>query len=179
MEEWEKMIFSREMNEYFRAFMIVKYGGLKVKDYDPPYNVGHIMNSFRSFNGLKCKKPSKRDKNQGTGMQAVKGFNYFYTVIVVWDGKGFDEEALTLEGQPEESYDEFELLDESLFDCIESYYKMHPDPAVHLIARVDGGENEETHIEKEMKKMMMKKGKYVGNVRGFAEGYDSEEGADD
>ena len=43
------------------------------------------------------------------------------------------------------------------------------DATFELIAKVlEGGENAEINVDKELKKMMMKKGKYVGNVKGFA-----------
>lgn len=84
-EPWEKTLFKPGGNQYFAAIVDKKYGGISFKDFLTG-KIGYTLKQGCAVL-IRCRKNQKT----GTELQAVDGHNWFYGLLVCYDG--FDAEV--------------------------------------------------------------------------------------
>ena len=117
-------VFKPGGNQYFRALVGKKYGGLHFKDFLTG-KVGYIVEDKCAVL-LRCSK----HRTQGTELQAKDGCNWFYGLLVCYDG--FDAELPYAE-QSHDVYDIIELMHSDFYKSVREYYKENPSPGLELL----------------------------------------------
>ena len=156
-ESWEKTQFKRGGNDYFAQLMAVKYGGLGFKDRDPPYKVGFTSETNCAVL-MKCYSSGKNSDGMETRteMQAVKGYGWFYGLLVMYEG--FDPDVPYKE-QENATYDIFELWNGDYYMMMRGYYEENEVPGIEIY---DAGDIEEYVIPEDDEAQVRKHGIWVG-----------------
>ena len=150
------MLYNSSGNTFMAAFMGMKYGELKVRD-DERNKVGVISKGTDCMRLMRAYKQGK-DK---TFTQGAKGFNYFYAVVIHWEG--YNEELQESENDPEH-YDIYEMVGDEVYDFILNYYEQSPDENVKVIEWDEEVEQEEGTLPHDMKKDLCMNGYYYGTA---------------
>ena len=173
------MLFNNKGNDYYRAFMTIKYGCLFVKDLDAPYKEGRIAKTQdMATHKMKCYKTGKNK----TGFQAVKRngklYQYFYGVQVLWDGYDL---AKSREENDEENYDYFELFDADFYDIVLNYYKENPYDKLKIIEldKNSTEEPDEAVLPADQKEIIFKNAVYIGKKKDSGNDVDVADSDDD